>query len=179
MTNYRFLSEQDQQALTAWWHWLDDNRGERAQLRRAQSPDDILLTAAFAKFLQHMPGYWGVASGEKGIWLSDAAMIAGVLARVKDASSASSFAQALATPKEKGGKAVMSELRFQQLQKSRDEQEFFTRLCRAIALLGGTANILSLAESILHWLERVSLCSRTPTTGQISCEMGNRLLRSV
>ena len=152
MKDYRRLNEQDIAQLTTWWQSLQTNRGGRAQLRRAKSPDDILLTSAFAQFLRHMPGYWSVDPGAKGIWINDAAMVAAALSRVKDNACSNSFATSLAQPKEKGGNAAMSELRFQQLQKSRTEAEFFTRICRAIDLLGGKANIASLADSILHWL---------------------------
>ena len=47
----------------------------------------------------------------------------------------------------------MSELRFQQLQKSRDADEFFIRMTRALAMLDGHVNLLSLADGILHWLK--------------------------
>ena len=152
MAEYRTLKPEDIERLKAWWHHLDDHRGERAQLRRANQPDDILMTPAFSAFLQKLPGYWGVAEGTKGIGLSDAALVAAVLARVKIPDDKNSFARSLALPKESGGKAVMSELRFQQLQKSRSREEFFTRICRALALLGGKANIASLADDCLHWL---------------------------
>ncbi len=149
---YRKLNPEDAERLKAWWHLLNGNRGERAQLRRASQPDDILMTAAFSGFLQKMPGYWGVAEGEKGISLSDAGFVAAVLSRVKTLDEKNSFARTLALPKEPGGKAVMSELRFQQLQKSRTPQEFFTRICRSVALANGKVNVVSLADDILHWL---------------------------
>ena len=46
----------------------------------------------------------------------------------------------------------MSELRFQQLQKSQTTDDFFRRVCRAVSLLKGKAPVLSLADDILHWL---------------------------
>ena len=152
MKDYRERSEEERKALLTWWQSLENNRAERAQLRRISNSNDVLLTPAFGKFLRQMPAYWGVGPGEQGIGLADAAMVATVLARVKEHKEDNSFATSLAQPKEKGGKAAMSELRFQQLQKSRTEQEFFTRICRAVDLLGGRVNILSLADSILHWL---------------------------
>ena len=146
-------SEDDLKPLLAWWHWLDEpgNSGARALLRRAVNPEDIMLTPAFAHFLQAMPDRW---SGNKAIQLSDTAMVAAVLARVKERPKdlELSFARSLAQPKEKGGKAAMSELRFQQLQKSRTPDDFFRRICRAVALLNGKANIASLADDILYWL---------------------------
>jgi CRISPR system Cascade subunit CasB len=156
---YRLKDEKERKALIAWWHWLDDNRGERAVLRRAASADDILLTPAFATFLKFMPEQWGAPRN-----LFDSAMVAGLLARVKSQDDKNSFAKALALPKKTGGKAAMSELRFLQLQKSRDPDEFFVRATRAIALLGGQANILSLADGVLHWLlEHRRVIDREPT----------------
>lgn len=149
MTKARYLSEQDQDQLTNWWVWLDQHRGDRATLRRAECAEDVLITPAFAHFLQKMPPRW--SANNIALPLTDAAMVAAIIARVRSLNSAS-FGQALATPKEGASKAAMSELRFQQLQKSRSEEDFFRRTCRAVALLGGTANITDLADSILHWL---------------------------
>lgn len=149
MTYYHQLkSEDEQKALAGWWRWLDNNRGERAVLRRAASAEDILLTPAFARFLEFMPARWSSPQH-----LFNSAMVAGLLARVKEDNPKNTFAKALALPKQGGSKAAMSELRFLQLQKSRDPDEFFLRISRAIALLGGTVHILSLADGILHWLQ--------------------------
>tara|TARA_R110002110_G_scaffold58275_1_gene165666 strand:- start:568 stop:1107 length:540 start_codon:yes stop_codon:yes gene_type:complete len=146
--SYYALDPDESKKLLAWWHWLDDNRGDRAVLRRADIAEDVLLTPAFASFLQFMPAAWG-----EGNRLFDSALVAGLLARVKtlESNPKISFAQALASPNQGGSKAVMSELRFQQLQKSRDPDEFFRRMTRAVALLGGNVNLLSLADGVLHW----------------------------
>jgi CRISPR system Cascade subunit CasB len=156
MIKFKKISEEDASCLKRWWAGLDDKRGDRAQLRRAANADDVLLTPAFAHFLQAMPETWGTGSTGKGVSLSisEMAVIAAVLARVKSEPPKAdvSFAKSLALPKEVGGKAAMSELRFQQLQKSRSPEDFFTRVCRAVNLLGGKANIASLADDIAHWL---------------------------
>ncbi len=154
MRDFPFISDADAQCLSAWWEWLDDNRADRARLRRAQSPVDILLTPAFAHFLRRMPEHW--SNGVKAP-LSEVAAVAALVSRVrvpiastKDLGK-STFAASLARPKESGGKAVMSELRFQQLQKSRNPEDFFRRMCGALSLLGGKANISSVANDTLHW----------------------------
>lgn len=149
MKAYQLLTEHDIKQIRSWHAWLDDNRGDRALLRRAQSPEDILLSPAFAHFLGRMPEYWRDQDTMK---LLDVAMIAAVLARVKTDDEKHSFAAALAMPKESAGREAMSELRFQQLLKSRTPEDFFRRICRAIALLGGKANLASLADNILQWL---------------------------
>jgi len=146
-------SEDDIKKLTAWWYSLDDNRGERAILRRAETAEDVLLTPAFTSFLKIMPDSW--CDQQR---LFDSAMVAGLLVRVKENNTEMPFARALASPKKGGSKAAMSELRFQQLQKSHDPDEFFRRVSRAIDLLNGTVNIPSLADGILHWLQEYRHC---------------------
>lgn len=161
MIELKKISEEDASCLKRWWAGLDDKRGDRAQLRRAANADDVLLTPAFAHFLQAMPETWGAGSTGKGVSLSisEMAAIAAVIARVEREPEKTdpkkreiTFAASLALPKVVGGKAAMSELRFQQLQKSRSPEDFFTRVCRAVNLLGGKANIASLADDIAHWL---------------------------
>lgn len=143
------LTEASRERLHNWWQALQEEprrRGERAILKRAQTPDEILLSSAFAGFLQQMPQSW-----REPRWLSDLAMVAGLLARVRHSDKA--FATALGSPKKDSGKAAMSELRFQQLQKSRDADEFFRRMIRAIALLDHKVEPISVAESTLLWLK--------------------------
>jgi len=133
--------------LLEWWNWLDDNRGDRARLRRIESSDDILLTGAFSRFLSKMPECWS-----EPYHLPSSALVAAIVAHVKDHKAGLSFAAQLATPKEGSDKPRMSELRFQQLQKSHDPAEFFRRLLRALRMLDGKVNVLSLANDVLHWM---------------------------
>ncbi len=149
------IDSQDAKALQKWWRWLDDNRGDRAQLRRIHSPDEALLSPAFARFLQAMPASWREGKTSKGTALNffEMALIAASIARIKkEPKKEQSFAASLAAPKEGGSNAAMSELRFQQLQKSHTPEDFFTRICRAISLVRGDVNVASLADDIAHWL---------------------------
>lgn len=162
MSEDYFLNTAEKQALQSWHAWLDDNRGDRARLRRAESPEDIFLTDAFFHFLSKMPEQW---QQNKPILTS--ASIAGALSHVKTdkqtpsklynsketevPKKTASFAEQLATPSEGKSKAPMSELRFQQLQKSPTTDDFYRRIIRAIGLLGGNVNIVSLANDIIHW----------------------------
>ncbi|CAG0976099.1 hypothetical protein ANRL3_01817 [Anaerolineae bacterium] len=151
--------------LQAWHRWLDDNRGDRARLRRAESPEDILLTDAFFHFLEWMER---VPEWSETTPMLAKACIAGALAHVKTnkqspsriynskndsvvSKKSASFAEQLATPPEGKSKAPMSELRFQQLQKSPTVDDFYRRIIRAIRLLDGSVNIVSLANDIAHW----------------------------
>jgi len=162
MSQYYFFEYEDIQAIQQWYKWLDNNRGDRARLRRAESPEDIVLTEAFFHFLQQMP--------DTETWrenLAISACVAGALSQVKiDRQTNSrignkkdsekpkvmaSFAEQLATPLESKGKSPMSELRFQQLQKSTSPEDFYRRIIRAIQLLKGQVNIISLAHDIIQW----------------------------
>lgn len=157
MEQYYFLNDPAARVkLLEWWNWLDgtqisfkksNGRGDRARLRRVESPDDVLLTDAFFHFLQEMPETW---SERKHLQAS--AMIAAIVAHVKENNETMSFATLLATPKDNGDKPRMSELRFQQLQKSHDPTEFFRRLLRAVKMLDSNVNIPSLANDVLHWM---------------------------
>lgn len=153
MNEYYLLYREDERnRLVSWWKSLEDYRGDRALLKRASSADDIVLSPAFARFLKFMPPAWS-----DNYRLFDSAMVAGLLARVDSEDDQNNFAAALAVSKNDGSKAVMSELRFQQLQKSRTADEFFLRMSRALALLKGKANIVSLADGVLHWLKEQRL----------------------
>lgn len=141
---FQHLHGADSARLTRWWNSLDDNRGERARLRRADSPDDILLTDAFFHFLHEMPDNWAQTQR-----LYASALVASTLVHVKNDVRGKSFAAQLGT----GDKPAMSELRFRQLLKSRTPEEFFRRLLRAIRLLKGNVNLPSLTDGILHWYD--------------------------
>jgi len=147
MVNYRYL-QGDDKPITGWWESLAGHRGERAVLRRAGRPEEVMLTTPFFHFLS-FPGISSSWSKEQN--LMGSAMVAAILSRVKENHSQLSFAESLAKPLEKGGKSPVSELRFSALQKSRTVDEFFTRLSRAVSLLRGKVNILSLANDIVHW----------------------------
>lgn len=151
----QIMDSQDANALRNWWRWLDSHRGDRAQLRRMGSPDEALLSPAFAHFLHAMPSSWREGKTNKGTQLNyfEMALIAAAVARIKtEPKKEQSFAKSLALPKEGGTNAAMSELRFQQLQKSHTPEDFFTRICRAISLVRGSVNVVSLADDIAHWL---------------------------
>jgi len=149
---YDFLNDKEQSNLIAWHDSLDSNRSERARLRRAETSEDILLTNAFFHFLQKVPDNFPekLSEEKREMRLFVSATVAGLLAHVKSNNTNHRFAQQLATPID-GKKAPMSELRFQQLQKSPATDDFYRRIIRAIRLLDGNVNIISLANDIIHW----------------------------
>ncbi len=144
---YYRLDGANSEAILNWWKSLDDNRGVRARLRRAKVPSDVMLSQELFNFLKRMPESWS-----KEYHLPASAMIAALLSHVKEQSAGLAFAAQLGS----GDPAVMSELRFKQMIKSRTPDELCIRLLRAIHMLKGKVNILSLVEGILLWHKEYS-----------------------
>jgi CRISPR system Cascade subunit CasB len=147
--HYQVLkNESDRENLQKWWQKLDDNRGERAELKRAATPLEACASKAFFKLRNVIPNE---------IRPETVAMIAGVLSVVKNDTGEKSFgkdglsfAQQLAKPVD-GEKSPLSESRFQKLLKCRTQDDFYTQIRRAVQILKGKVNICSLAEGIIQW----------------------------
>lgn len=161
---YQMLrSDKDRSRVLTWWARLQQNKevltklglaearlelplGVRAELRRAHSVDDVVLTEGFRHLWfsmadEHMPEWRMIA------W----ATVAAVLAEVRGHDESKPFAAALGSQKEQTGKPYVSELRFAQLQKSDGADTFLKRARRSVALIDKKTHVLSLADSILHW----------------------------
>lgn len=156
----------DPKALTNWWEWLQDHKGDRAELRRAASPEEILLSEGFFHFLAKLTpkketGTTGAAENllVSADWIIASAMVAGVCAHVKindekksrQNKGAASIAERLGTIQPGTGRPAASALRFQQLQQSRTPEIFYRRLLRSIRLLEGSVGLVSLADDIILW----------------------------
>lgn len=128
--------------LLIWWKSLEDSKGSRAQLRRCASPEAAALHPETYRVRPIVP--W--ASYEA------AATIAGILPHVKAGENdATPIGSKLAKPLVPGGSAPFSETRFRQLLKSRDWDEFYRNLRRAVQLLRGVVNPVRVADLILAW----------------------------
>lgn len=158
---HKLWNERIREEVTRWWkqlHGLYDEdashsglnqRGARAELRRSDTLDAVLLTEGFRNLWQVL-GQTGQRRDQDMLaWACVAAALAEV--RGQPATKSATFAQCLGEQKEKTGKPYMSELRFAQLQKSRSGDDFLMRLRRALALINKTAPVLSLTDNILHW----------------------------
>jgi len=136
----------DEQALFKWWDSLEQNKGERAELRRCRTTTDVAFTQAFYRFLRAI-------DKKNRSNIDQLALIAGVLAHVKKNDPSKRIAEQMASPKS-GINARVSGLRFRRLLKIDNREELYQALVRLIHLLDGTANIYSLAESAFYWSER-------------------------
>jgi len=135
------------QALVVWWQALNDNRGDRAELRRCATLAEVAFSPAYHRLRLTLSKF--------GVVNADAlALLAGLAARVKNDVHESTIAEQMATGKPDGS-ARVSGLRFRRLLKTKESDELFTAMGRVIALLGGAVNLQSLAKSVYYyWNDR-------------------------
>ena len=134
------------QTLVDWWLALNENRGDRAELRRCSTLVEVAFTPAYHRLR--------LAVVKFGAVNADAlAVVACLAARVKSNIAGNTLAEQMATGKVDGS-ARVSGLRFRRLLKVKEREELFTAMGRVIALLGGAVNLQSLANSIYFWNDR-------------------------
>ncbi len=136
----------EQQGLVAWWRELDKNRGERAVLRRSRTLAEVAFSPAYHR-LRLSLSRLGSVDYER------LALVAGLATHVKIVSEGSPLAAQMATGRADGS-ARVSGLRFRRILKMKEQDEFFAGMTRVIALLGGTVNLQSLAQSAYFWNDR-------------------------
>lgn len=130
--------------LHGWWQSLEQNRGARAELRRARGvievvmiPDFYSAGRRFAKFFPKQPDKLRLA------------MILGLLAHVEQRSSVE-LARQMAT----GDRPPVSELRFKRLLRC-ERDELYQPLVRVIRLLDRQINIGNLARLCFYWGDNI------------------------
>ncbi|MCP4115901.1 MAG: type I-E CRISPR-associated protein Cse2/CasB [Desulfobacteraceae bacterium] len=148
---YYKWKEGQRDAVWEWWKLLQNRklsvqRAHRARLRRCHSPDQVMLERGFHELLRDYVSW--PAYQIRGV-----AMVAGLLAHAKESDSPKGelFGRQLARSKKGSDTPVLSELRFNQLQKARQPEDIYRLLRRIILLLDREVNVLSLAEFILAW----------------------------
>ena len=138
----RLRNEENRQSLLDWWRSLERNTGARAQLRRAAIPEEVALH----------PQMHQIRRLVKWASIEAAATIAGILSHIRSGENdPAPFGQKLAKAKKKGGSAPFSETRFRQLLKSRNWNELYRNLRRAIQVLDRNVNPLIVTDLILCW----------------------------
>lgn len=138
------------QALAAWWLALNENRGDRADLRRCSTLAEVAFTPAYHRLRLDLMKFGKVKA-------DPLALVAGLAARVKNNVPGNTLAEQMATAKDpasRDGKAQVSGLRFRRLLKIKDTEELFTAMGRVVALLGSSVNLQSLAKSLYLWDDR-------------------------
>lgn len=150
-----FRDKEDHAALLKWWRLMHpaagyngpSYSGRRAELRRAEGAADALLSEGFRDLSTRLGPVW---STERR--LLPLAAAAGIVAHVREHDGGASFPRQLAMPPKE---PRMSELRFTRLQKSHDLDELYLRMVRAVKLVRGRANVVSIVDGVLHWAQEM------------------------
>lgn len=132
--------------LSKWHNNLEEDRQQRASLRRCSSLLDVYTSSGFRDLLFNLKPLW---EGKAAWRFTALAIIAGVVSHVSENDGSLSFAKRMA--QKNGGTPVMSELRFRRLLAVRTEEEMFRELRRAVKLADGRLNIVSLADDVFRW----------------------------
>ncbi len=164
MSNRPF--EKEAGAAWSWWDQLQPrDRGGRlvpgdratlARLRRSSTVVEAAIEPATAVLYQRL----AFERPERD--LPRAAMLAAVLAHVREEAK-EPFARAIGTPRAgEGSTALVSPLRLRRLLTARDPDDLMTLFRRVVAIAGNTANVRDLARQLIAWTDaRFGDISRT------------------
>lgn len=132
-------------ALLAWWKNLQDAPGERAELRRAATLPQVVITPAYQRLRVSLLGDLAVDRDAERL-----AAAAGLAVRVKNLTDVAIAKRMGEWVAGKGGPRL-SELRFKRLLAAQDRKEWYPLMRRALALLDDTTDLLSLAQAAWWW----------------------------
>lgn len=138
----------EHQQLLEWWQALDDNRGDRAALRRASSIEQVMFNPGFHRL-------WRKLRDTRWSRSERVALIAALAARAKDHDPRRPFAAQLGSPPSARERAALSGLRFRRLLQVNEPDELLQACSRAIAICDGRINLTGLAESVYWWNDAV------------------------
>jgi CRISPR system Cascade subunit CasB len=148
-----------------WFPPLD--RGHSARLRRASSLHDLAFEEAPHLLFDRLTSVAPNAVRAKTSPLEKALpLIAGAVAHVRDDTRGSnSLAKTIGHGViRKDEKPAVSELRFQRLLRSRDEEDFFQQLRRVLTMARTPINVAELAQDVFAWqVEREMRTTPTQT----------------
>ena len=139
------------QALLRWHEELHEkHRGDRAELRRANSPLEVELTAAFHRARKRLQK----AAGEVPLHDERLALVIGLSSHLKERmGSARNVAEACRSGE--GERPRITPLRFRQLLEAQTPEEFYPRLRRVLPIVkqGGTGGLglRALSADLYAW----------------------------
>jgi CRISPR system Cascade subunit CasB len=134
------------EALAAWWAGLEQDRGDRARLRRAGGVLEIFTIPAFHRLAQALRAR-GFALGEEQ--MERLALVASLSAAVRHDDPGQPVAKRMALGRD--GKAAVSEARFRRLVAEPSASEAAAILRRLLPLIGDTADLAGLADAFWRW----------------------------
>lgn len=137
------------EVLVKWWSELADDKGGRAELRRAHDVTHIVMSPAYQRL--HRMLCKVLPEGQVPAHREDRlAIAAALLAHVKDDDSAS-VPLSMSKSDEDSDRPPVSPLRFRRLLETADVDDLFVGLRRVLPLLGHRINVVALANDVVNW----------------------------
>lgn len=133
--------------LRKWWQALENNKGDRAALKRADSLSEVVFCPAYYRLLGALRKEGYSVTGE--VRLQKLAAIVGLAARIKEDLHGEVGKQFGAF--NQGDKPVVSELRMRRILACDDLEDLYVLLRRALGILGGRASLSGIAATIWQW----------------------------
>jgi CRISPR system Cascade subunit CasB len=131
------MSELEFSSILSWWNSLKEDKGGRAELRRAHNPAEVVFLPAYHRL-------YGKCDASN-INKEALACVAGLCAHVKE-NRGEKFAEQMA--------ADVSGLRFRKLLAIKDREDLYHAMIRVIRQLGGAVNVVDLAKTVYWWNEK-------------------------
>lgn len=141
-------------ALLEWWQALQDNTGDRAALRRADSLVEVVSIPAFHQLRWRIDALLAGKHRRLSVEQDERlAVVAALAARVREPRGGSrGFIGQMAGVGQ--DKAPVSELRFRRLLQAETPSDLFRQLRRVLAMLGEDVDLLAMADDAINWGER-------------------------
>ncbi len=146
--------------LLSWWERLEDNRADRAILKRAPSLTAVALSAPYQRLYRELlsAGFPTSEKPERDRFSDHLLAVVGLLAHVrgeqegvKQRNGELPPAKAMSRKDKDSDRPVVSELRFRRLLESPDLESLFTGLRRVLPMVGSYIDVIQLAKDILYW----------------------------
>ncbi|WP_320171109.1 type I-E CRISPR-associated protein Cse2/CasB [Maridesulfovibrio sp.] len=135
--------------LIQWHGELQENRAERAGLRREKNPLDVYVSNDFRRGIVSRLEQGGFDFDESD--LERLAVPLGLISHIRNLENNNHFAELFA--KSEKGSADMKDVRFRKLLSIADEEQdsLYIMLLRMIRLMGGKAGLIGLIEGGCYW----------------------------
>lgn len=128
-----------------WWNSLKEDKGGRAELRRAHNPAEVVFLPAYHRLYNELDA--------PNIDKEALACATGLCAHIKE-NREGGLAGQMAECKAGSKNSKISSLRFRRLLTVSDRGELYLFMIRIIRQLGGAVNVVDLAKTVYWWNEK-------------------------
>jgi len=132
-----------------WWLKTSKSSGDRANLRRARTPDMVAIQSSYLGLYREIVSC-GISDKFKWRLNQRLPLIAGVLSHVKENRNESVAFVMGSSTKSGSENPVVSDLRFRRLMKT-DDDSLYIMIIRMIRMMDGKVNVKNLSESLFFW----------------------------